>query len=221
MGKLLVRQISVVLLRRSSDSAPVAIATVSRAQLLVYEGRWGSTKATHHMVQNVQGKDFNETQTANPASVSQCSQLLGDISQDLRMQLEENSSPKAARSVLTSSRPPEWLHAKLATMKSGGTTTENTVVAIGGDTCMFRLVHQSLGVDSWTREEVWSVITQKLCGCTDEDLEQRYRFLQAGMAIPKLVLMCAVMDVFSFPRVSWKHTNGSTQGLLLHTDYWK
>uniref|UniRef100_A0A7S4HXK0 Ppx/GppA phosphatase N-terminal domain-containing protein n=1 Tax=Vannella robusta TaxID=1487602 RepID=A0A7S4HXK0_9EUKA len=106
------------------------------------EGPLGSSKVTSLMIESVQMKNFNVTQTANPASLEECKQTLNKI-----------------KEVLSNIEKPPWI------------TEESKVVGIGGHSCAFRLVKLANGLDIFSESDIWSCI-EKYQHASDEDLTE-------------------------------------------------
>lgn len=158
--------------------------------LCVYEGPWGASKVLAAIVDKVQGKDFTKVQTANPASLKDIKALHAIVQNTLRT-------------------PPPDLHAKLA-------NPAVEVIAIGGPYSPFRMATLAIGMDIFTKQQVWQAI-EELAGRTDQQLAQ---FPEPEMLLPRLTLVHAVMDHFDMSQVRYTPTVGSTLGILMTGHFW-
>ena len=173
---------------------------ITDEELRVFEGAFGSSKVTSLMIEEVQHDDFRIRESANPSSLSDCENLISIIKNSLNEQLAQLESEN---------RFPSWINNKLQ--------RNCKIIAIGGDTNMFRLASIAIQSRIITREKVWNILVDKIVGKSDEELNE---FLQAGMIAPKLCLLCAVIDVFQFNSITFYYTTGSTLGLLTSASVW-
>lgn len=91
-------------------------------------------------------------------------------------------------------------------------------VAIGGETCAFRICKLACHKSVFTPEDVRDSI-KRLIGKTDQDLVNM-GFPQVDMTIPKLCLIYCVMQKAGVDRVHYIRTNGSTLGILMSPSFW-
>lgn len=143
------------------------------------------------MIEEVQGRSFKATQSANPATKAEADKLIQLIKQNIP-------------------RVPSWLKQKIA--------DKATLVAIGGDTCVFRLVQLSLGGNQheFTSQVVYSVLCEHL---NKKDVELAH-LPQGEMAIPKLALVFSVLVTLGVPSFKYFYANGNTLGMLASNELW-
>ncbi|KNC79080.1 hypothetical protein SARC_08512 [Sphaeroforma arctica JP610] len=125
-----------------SGGASFQIATKTDDGLLTAEGQWGSSSATHTMVAQIQGKDFTQTESANPGTMEHVHKLISHIQSHLQP-------------------PPAWL---IEMQKEG-----LDVVAIGGDTSMHKLVSLATRNPTFTPETIMEAL-EMLADKSDEEL---------------------------------------------------
>lgn len=177
-----------------------------------YMGAWGSTVATDALVTSVRGKSFTlGGGGVNPVSMEEARALIDRIQASLEP-------------------APAWLTTLLA-------EKQTRMVGIGGDTCIFRLASEVVGLlrsplasssqlelprepdpeapPQLTPEIVWAGI-ESTVGTSDAELSTK--FLQHWMVVPKLCLCFAVMDQLSLSSVSYQPACGSCAGVLV--DEW-
>ena len=167
----------------------------------MYGGAVGSSTCLQIMME-LQGRAFRHRHgtalslsssrlpSANPCTIEDCSRLHDE--------LISKHMP-----VLT-----EWLKTRM----DGGVASGLRVVAIGGNTCAFKMCEVAIGRSIFSAEDVWEAIEDHV-GMDDEMLLE-LSFLQPEMLLPKLVLIYTVMKHTGIFEIEYHATTGSTLGLL-------
>jgi exopolyphosphatase / guanosine-5'-triphosphate,3'-diphosphate pyrophosphatase len=159
--------------------------------LLMAEGNYGSSVATALIIEQVQSKNFSETQTINPATMEHCErgfELLCSRARNM-----DNISQISSR------------------------ISNAIVIGIGGATCAFKVAWQATGKYTFSKDDVWNAL-KNLQGKTDQELSE---YLQSEMVLSKLLILCSVMEVLEIPSVTYCPSNGSINGLFLCSSLWK
>lgn len=160
-------------------------------QLEVVEGAWGSVSAATAIL-TAQGRSWSTGTSPNPISLAHLQRAKASILESIR------SLPNR-----------ESLKAKLA-------DASTRVVAIGGPTCMFRMVQIALGDDSLRflpAQRVLEAISG-LVDKTDEDLVA-LGFPQPQVLLSKLMLFCVICEELLDNRhVEYEPSNGSCPGVI-------
>ena len=144
--------------------------------------------------------------SANPCTIAHCTHLQTHLLAQAGDDGDAGSETKSGRA--SSPLLPAvagWLSEAL-----GGTAAR--VVAIGGDTCAFRMAEMATGQSVFGPQDVWEAVEHH-AGMDDGDLAA-LGFPQPEMLLPKLVLVHTVMVHTGMSRVEYHPTIGSTLGLL-------
>eukprot|EP01134_Creolimax_fragrantissima_P001413 CFRG1413T1 len=161
----------------------------SDGSLCTIEGNWGSSSSVHAMVSEIQKKDFHMTQSPNPVSLHDTLKTIDHIKSTL-------------------SPPPSWFK---VLQKEGV-----DVVAIGGDTSMFRLIEMTTGNSVFTPNSIMKAI-EKLAGMSDDDLSIYPLPMEV---LPKLALGYSVMTTLGIKEARHYRATGNTLGLLITRKFW-
>lgn len=94
---------------------------------------------------------------------------------------------------------------------------QKPIIAIGGHTSLFSLVAIAIQRTTYTKEQVWDVISN-LCGKTDEQLTI---FPEPAKVVVALVLLYSVMHHCKVERLSYCPTNGGCEGVLITPRFWQ
>lgn len=175
--------------------------------LAVMMGAWGSSKVHHEMIVTVQRKP--KLGSANPVTLDQaealCSFLVNDLTRNYGL-------------------PPV----------SADNRERTRVAAIGGPSCALRIATlvdkacvagQPLrAAESGTNDEYTLADAERVLAacCNRSDAELRAAGIpEAGMAVPKLCLVVAVLRwCKGMERVRYFLTSGGGIGILLHPEWW-
>lgn len=157
-----------------------------------FKGAHGSTTATAEMC-GVQGRQFTNETSPNPCTMEQCSVL--------RERLRGNIST------------PAWVRKSIL-------QNDAVVIALGGDTAAFRMAFMATGASNpYTLAQVVNAI-QSLVGKSDEAIEGE-GYPQARMLLPKLILVCAILEAAEVDAVHYVQTNGSCLGVIAEQSLWR
>jgi hypothetical protein len=170
---------------------------ISNAQGFMYGGQVGSSSSLQIMM-DLQGKTFQQATkasgihipSANPCTIHHCHELHNRLMSRYMPQMDT------------------WLQE----IMNGGVASGLRVVAIGGDTCAFRMCELAIGHHTFGIDDVWEAIEQH-AGMDDVMLAE-LSFEQPEMLLPKLVLVYTVMKHTGIAEVEYHMTTGSTLGLL-------
>ena len=167
---------------------------ITRGDGSMYGGAVGSSTVLQ-MMMNLQGKLFTgrTIKSANPATLNDCERLHKELMSTHMPRIED------------------WL----AAVMDGGVASGMRVVAIGGDTCAFRMCDIATGNSTFSASDVWEAI-EHFVGM-DDDMLRELSFLQPEMLLPKLVLIYTVMRHVGIVEAEYHRTTGSTLGLLSTT----
>lgn len=161
---------------------------ITEENVHVYQGKFGASVATCLMVEEVQKKSFVETQSPNPCSLEDVNELVALIGKGL--------PPN-----------PRWLQEVLS-------KSDCQVVAHAGPTGAFKLAADCIGKASFTAEDVWQAIGNKLGkGDNDPDIACH---LQGAMIVPKLTLVYTVMTQLQIKEAHYyPSTSGCAPGVII------
>jgi len=174
-----------------SGGASFQITAKNGSDLEVYKGQWGASKVVAAMIEQVQGLEFNQTQTPNLVTIEDVKALQTIIQKSLA------PLPKILQEKLNDSNV--------------------DIVAIGGPFSAFKMAVIATGSEMFTKAQVWEAING-LVGIPYEELS---RFPEPEMLLPRLTLIYAVMDQFGFEAVHYHETIGSTPGIFITPEFWE
>lgn len=129
----------------------------------------------------------------------------------------QNLSPNPV-TMIEASKLVKTIHEKLPVIPQWLKTKGNKkIVGIGGIRSIFSLAEIAIGQSSYTKDQIWEVIS-KLCGSTDEQLAH---FPEPKDTVVELILLYSVMTHCDIDTLSYFPTNGSCEGLLIMSRFWK
>lgn len=94
--------------------------------------------------------------------------------------------------------------------------TTKKIAAIGGKTCIFAKGMFVLGNQTYSKESIYQAL-QNLAGKTDEELSI---YPHAHKTMVDLILLYAVMDHCHMNEITYYHTNGGCEGVLIIPRFW-
>ena len=162
----------------------------------MYGGNVGSSSVLL-MMMKLQGKTFHSKRkteklpSANPCSLEDCERL--------HEELMSRHMPKVTE---------EWL----TDLSESGIASGMRVVAIGGNTCAFKMCQIAIGNNIFNSDDLWEAIVNHVG--MDDDMLKELSYPQPEMLLPKLVLVYTVMVHVGIYEIEYHHTTGSTLGLL-------
>ena len=180
-----------------SGGASFQLSHISEDNLMVYEGPWGASTATAALVRDVRGMTFERSSAVNPVSLDECVRLKRHLM---------DSMPDS----------PGWLADARAPL----------VGCFGGETSAFNVARLVLeadgdapGTGSIAHDALWRALERQCVGHGDDELARRGFHLQVEMTVPKVVLVCAVLERVLGPDtdVRYSAANGSCEGVA---SYW-
>lgn len=178
-----------------SGNASFQIVMHHNKSLDIFEGPSGTTTVTKDIVEKVRKIPFTSSDPINPVKPQELQELISYL--------------------LTTFNFPDYLIDKIA-------QKDTKVVGIGGQTSLFGLGAIVTGKDTFTAQEIYSIVSAYSKQLLDNNSQELLELDPSSPAttIVRLILLYAVMDALHIREVIYKKSMGNTPGILISSNFW-